>query len=153
MGVWAHVSNLLRMAVKSQEKQGVKILRIAPFVTLDTHGSGLRWGVSHFKSWPPRLTIDLGLRGCDELGGPLHSVPSEAAHRVSDDAVLFQHHRDDSQFRVVGRVALAAALGVGGKRPLELMGEAEVIHDQAAGLVFEHAVHAGDGQRSQSAYL
>jgi hypothetical protein len=41
--------------------------------------------------------------------------------------------------------ALAAALGVGGERLLELIGEAEVIHHQAAGLVAEDAVHAGDG--------
>jgi hypothetical protein len=41
--------------------------------------------------------------------------------------------------------ALAAALGVGDERLLELIGEAEVIHHQPAGLVAEDAVHAGDG--------
>ena len=45
----------------------------------------------------------------------------------------------------IGRIALAAALGVGGERLLELIGEAEVIHHQPAGLVAEDAVHAGDG--------
>jgi len=33
-------------------------------------------------------------------------------------------HHGDGLFRVVGRVALAAALGLGGERPLELIGEA-----------------------------
>ena len=42
-------------------------------------------------------------------------------------------------------VALAAAFGVGGQGALELIGEAEVIHHQAAGLVAEHPVDAGDG--------
>ena len=40
---------------------------------------------------------------------------------------------------------MAAALGVGGQRLLQLVGEAEIIHDQPARLVLEHAVHAGDG--------
>ena len=65
-------------------------------------------------------------------------------HHVAGDAV-FLVHRGDGLFRVVGRVALAAALGVGGERSLELISEAEGIHDQAAGLVREHAVHPGDG--------
>ncbi len=43
------------------------------------------------------------------------------------------------------RLARAAALGVGGERLLQLVGEAQVVHHQPAGLVPEHAVHAGDG--------
>ena len=35
--------------------------------------------------------------------------------------------------------------GVGGERMFQLIGEAEVIDDQAAGLVAEDAVHARDG--------
>src|SRR6266478_1850188 len=38
----------------------------------------------------------------------------------------------------------AVAFGVGGERLLQLVCEAEVIDDQAAGLVFEHPVDAGD---------
>lgn len=72
---------------------------------------------------------------------------------------------------VIGRIALAGILGVLGKDALELIGKAEVIHDQAAGFVLEpstpelarqimrsirrspterrqrgsqHAIHAGD---------
>ena len=71
-------------------------------------------------------------------------VPFEAVHHVAGDAVFLVHH-GDGLFRVVGRVPLAAVLGVGGERPLELIPEAEVIHDQAAGLVFEHPVFDGDG--------
>ncbi len=40
--------------------------------------------------------------------------------------------------------ARAAALGVGRQRLLQLVGEAEVVHHQPAGLVPEHAVHARD---------
>ena len=47
--------------------------------------------------------------------------------------------------RVDARIAFAAALGVGRERLLQLIGEAEVIDDQAAGLVAEDAVHARDG--------
>jgi len=63
---------------------------------------------------------------------------------VAGDAVFLVHH-GDGLFRVVGRVALAAAFGVVGERALELICEAEVIHDQTAGLVLEHAIHATDG--------
>ena len=38
-----------------------------------------------------------------------------------------------------------AALGVGGQRPLQLVGEAQVVDDEAAGLVPEHAVDPRDG--------
>ena len=43
------------------------------------------------------------------------------------------------------RLARAAALGVGRQRLLQLVGEAEVVDHQPAGLVLEHAVHPGDG--------
>jgi hypothetical protein len=95
------------------------------------------------------LFEDVLLPGGDELqalgrcaGGPL--VPVEAVHQVAGDAVFLQHH-GDGLGGVEGRVALAAALGVGGERALELIGQAEVIHHQAAGLVAKDAVHAGDG--------
>ena len=42
------------------------------------------------------------------------------------------------------RLARAAALGVGRQRLLQLVGEAEVVDDQPAGLVLEHAVHPRD---------
>ena len=95
------------------------------------------------------LFEDVFLSGGDErqafggfAGGPL--VPVEAVHQVAGDAVLLQHH-GDGLGGVKGRVPLAAALGVGDERFLELIGEAEVIHHQATRLVAEDAVHAGDG--------
>ena len=75
-------------------------------------------------------------------GRPLR--PVEAVHHAAGDPVLLQHDRDGLR-RVDARVAFAAALGVGGERVLQLIGEAEIIDDQAAGLVAENAVHAGDG--------
>jgi hypothetical protein len=61
---------------------------------------------------------------------------------VCGDAVLLQHHAMARS--VEGRVAPAAALGVGRERLLELVGEAQVVDHQAAWLVAEHTVHAGD---------
>ena len=57
-------------------------------------------------------------------GGPL--VPVEAVHQIAGDAVFLQHHGDGLR-GVEGRVPLAAALGVGDERLLELIGESEVI--------------------------
>ena len=71
-------------------------------------------------------------------------VPVETVHQIAGDAVLLQHHGDGLR-GVEGWVALAAALRVGDERLLELIGEAEVIHHQAARLVAEDTVHAGDG--------
>ena len=95
------------------------------------------------------LCEDVLLSGGDEreafggfAAGPL--VPVEAVHHVAGDAVLLQHH-GDGLGGVEGRVPLAAALGVGDERFLELIGEAEVIHHQPTGLVAEDAVHVGDG--------
>ena len=42
------------------------------------------------------------------------------------------------------RFALAAAFGISGQRRFKLVGESEIIHDQAAGLVPEDPVDAGD---------
>jgi hypothetical protein len=70
--------------------------------------------------------------------------PVEAVEEAAADLVLLQHHRH-GLFLVERRLAGAAALGVGRQRLLQLVGEAQVVHDQAAGLVLEHAVHAGDG--------
>jgi hypothetical protein len=61
-------------------------------------------------------------------------------HQVAGDAVFLQHH-GDGLGGVEGRVPLAAAFGVGDERLLELIGGAEVIHHQPAGLVAEDAVH------------
>ena len=53
-------------------------------------------------------------------------VPIETVHQVAGDAVFFQHHGDGLR-SIEGRVALAAALGVGDERLLELIGKAEVM--------------------------
>ena len=78
------------------------------------------------------LFEDVLLAGGDEreafggfAGGPL--VPVEAVQQVAGDAVLLQHHGDGLR-GVEGRISLAAALGVSDERLLELIGEAEVIH-------------------------
>ena len=42
-------------------------------------------------------------------------------------------------------LTLAAAFGVGGEGLLQVLGQAQVVHDQAARFVLEHAVDAGDG--------
>ena len=52
---------------------------------------------------------------------------------------MFLQHHGDGLRGVEGWVALASALGVSDERLLELIGEAEVIHRQAAGLVAEDA--------------
>ena len=80
----------------------------------------------------------LGWRAGRPLG------PVEAVHHVAGDLVLLQHHGDGLR-GVDARLALAAALGVGRQRLLQLVGQAQVIHHQPAGLVAEDAVHAGDG--------
>ena len=75
-------------------------------------------------------------------GGPCGEV--EAVQHGEAYLVLLQHERD--RFPLVhGGAAGAAALGVGGERLLEFLGQAEIVHDQTAGLVAEHAVDAGDG--------
>jgi hypothetical protein len=66
--------------------------------------------------------------------GPLVLV--EAVHHIAGNAVFLQHHCDGLG-GVESRVPLAAALGGGDERFLELIGEAEVIDHQTAGLVAE----------------
>ncbi len=75
-------------------------------------------------------------------GGPL--VPVEPVHHMRSDAVHFQHHCDGLP-GVVRGIALATAFSVDGKSLFNLIGEAEVVHHKAAGLVTEDSVHAGDG--------
>jgi hypothetical protein len=58
--------------------------------------------------------------------------------------VALEHQRH-GLLLVERRLALAAALGVGVQGLLELVGEAQVVDDEAARLVPEHAVHARDG--------
>ncbi len=70
--------------------------------------------------------------------------PVEAVEEAAADLVLLQHQRDGLGL-VERRLARAAALRVGRQRLLQLVGEAEVVHHQAARLVLEDAVHAGDG--------
>ena len=79
----------------------------------------------------------LGRAGCPE--GPVETVQQSAA-----DVVLFLH--DGDGFRLVdGSAAGAAALGVGGERLLQVLGQTQVVDDEAAGLVLEDAVDTGDG--------
>ncbi len=74
-------------------------------------------------------------------GRPLR--PVEAVEEAAADLVLLQHH-GDGLVLVERRLARAAALGVGGQRLLQLVGQAQVVHHQPAGLVLEHAVDARD---------
>ncbi len=69
--------------------------------------------------------------------------PVEAVEQAAADLVLLEHH-GDGLVLVDRGLAGAAALGVGRQRLLQLVGEAEVVDDQAAGLVLEHAVDARD---------
>ena len=69
--------------------------------------------------------------------------PVEAVEQAAAHLVLLQHRRH--RFRLVdGRLPGAAALGVDGERGLQLVREAEVVHDQPARLVLEDAVHPRD---------
>ena len=73
----------------------------------------------------------------------IHADRSNPWNRAATDLVLLQHHRD--RFRLVERgLPRAAALGVGRERALELVGEAQIVDDEAARLVPEHPVDAGD---------
>ena len=70
--------------------------------------------------------------------------PVEAVQQPAADVVLLLH--DGDRFGLVdGGAAGAAALGVGGERLLQVLGQAQVVDDEAAGLVLEDAVDAGDG--------
>ena len=75
---------------------------------------------------------------------PAHADQSKLQNRPPADLVLFLH--DGHGLGLVEcRLAPAAALGVGGQRLLELVGESEVVHHQPAGLVAENPVDPGDG--------
>ena len=64
--------------------------------------------------------------------------PVEAVQQPAADIVLFQH--DGDGFRLVdGGAAGAAALRVGGERLLQVLGQTQVVDDEAAGLVLEDA--------------
>jgi hypothetical protein len=63
---------------------------------------------------------------------------------VAADLVLLLHHRHPLGL-VDGGTPRAAALGVGGERCIEFVGQPQVAHHQAAGLVVEDPVHPGDG--------
>jgi hypothetical protein len=83
---------------------------------------------------------------CQPLDGRLrsaHGCEVEAEHEVAGDLVLLEHDRH--RCRLVDRhVSPTAARGVVGDGPLELVGKADVVDHQAAGLVAEHAVHASN---------
>ena len=64
--------------------------------------------------------------------------------QTAADLVLLQHHLD-RLLLVQRRFPPAAALGVRGERPLQLVGEAEVVDDESARLVAEHSVDPRDG--------
>ena len=58
--------------------------------------------------------------------------------------MLVQHHRHS--FGLVERgLAGAAGFGVGRQRLLQFVGQTQIIDNQAAGLVLEHAIDPGDG--------
>ena len=70
--------------------------------------------------------------------------PVEAVEQAAADFVLFLHDRH--RFRLIDRgLARAAALRVRRQRALEFVGKAQVIDDETARLVLEHAVDPGDG--------
>ena len=60
------------------------------------------------------------------------------------DLVLLEHD-GDRLFLVDGSLTGAAAFSVGSEGLLELVGQAEIVDDEAAGLVPEHAIDPGDG--------
>ena len=59
--------------------------------------------------------------------------------------LVFRSMSATASLLIDGGLARPAALGVGGEGLAQLVGEAEVVHDEAAGLVLEDAVDAGDG--------
>lgn len=70
-------------------------------------------------------------------------APVEAVKEPAADFVLLQHHRH--RFALIERgLAGAARFGVRRERLLQLVGEPQVVHHEAAGLVLEDAVHPRD---------
>ena len=74
--------------------------------------------------------------------GPLR--PVEPMEERRDNLVLLQHERD-GLLLVDGRPPLAVTLRVVLQRLLQLVCEAEVVHDESAGFVVEDPVHTRDG--------
>ena len=70
--------------------------------------------------------------------------PVEAVEESAADVVLLEHDRD-RLLLVQRRLTLAAAFGVGGQGLLQVLRQPQVVDDQAAGLVLEHAIYARDG--------
>lgn len=87
-----------------------------------------------------RVDERLGVAASQD-GDPIHAV-----QQVGHHAVLGQHVRDRGLADVLTyRAALLVPVGVGRQRGLEVLGDADVVHDQAGGLVLERPVHPGDG--------
>ena len=71
-------------------------------------------------------------------------VPFEAVEQSAADLVLLQH-RPDRLLLVQRGLPRAAALCIRCQRPLQFVGQSQVIDDQSARLVPEHAVNPRDG--------
>src|SRR5690606_41917641 len=61
------------------------------------------------------------------------------------DVLLLLRHHPSGSFLVAGGLASTPALGVGRQRPLQVGGDANVVNNESALLVFVHTVYAGDG--------
>ena len=132
-------TTFVQRGLQGLEKRNV-VADLRGFVAGSAEGEGA--GKFRHHLHPTLLAVflfeDVLLAGGDEgealgglAGGPL--VPVEAVHQVAGDAVFLQHHGDGLR-GVKGRVPLAAALGVGDERRLELIGKAEIIYHQTAGV-------------------
>ena len=93
--------------------------------------------------------VDGGGDGVDERLGVAAAEdgdPVDAVQEVADDGVLGEHLGDGAlRGRPRRSPVLLVAVGVGGQRVLEVLGDADVVDDQAGGLVLEGAVDPGDG--------
>lgn len=67
--------------------------------------------------------------------------PVEAVEQAAADLVL-REHQGDSLALIDRCAAGAAALGVGRQRRLQLVGQSEVVDNEPARIIAEHAVHA-----------
>ena len=132
-------------------EEGDVVAQADGFIVSGTQGEGTG-DVGHDlgeASLPVFLLQDVFLTGGQQAepfgrraGHPFR--PVEAVHQVAADFVLLQPHGVRLS-RVDDGRALAAALGVGGQRLLQLIGQSEVIDDQPALLVAEDSVYASDG--------
>ena len=93
---------------------------------------------------PADMVHAAGQRG-EAVGGLGAEVPGvvEAVEQVADDLEPLLQHRQGDLDGHARLLSLAAA--VAGDGLAELIGEAEVVHHQPAGLVLEPAVHPRDG--------